>query len=64
MNNNLIDKLSKLKLEETCVKRNLDRYYRDANKRKRLFARLKEVQKEISSTKFKIRLEREMKNEE
>lgn len=63
-NDKLIDKLSKLKLEESCLKRNIDRNYRNLKIRTRLFERLKEVQFEIKQTKFKIRFEKEMKNEE
>ena len=60
MNDKLIDQLSKLKLEETSIKRNLDRYYRDENTRTRLFYRLKEIQKEIKVVEFKLRIEKEM----
>lgn len=64
MNDTLIDKLTKLELEEKCIKRNLDRYYRNENDRSRLFYRLKDIKKEKEQIKFKLRLKKEMKNEE
>lgn len=63
MNNELINQLSKLTLEEKALKRNIDRNYYNAKVRKRLFFRLKEVDNEINRVKFKIRLEREKKND-
>lgn len=63
MNNELINELSKLKLEESCLKRHIDRNYYNAKLRTKLFQRLKEVKNEIERVKFKIRLEREKKNE-
>lgn len=64
MNNELIDKLSKLKLEESCLKRNLDMNYLDLELRTKIFKRIKENKKEIELVKFKIRLEKEMKKNE
>lgn len=64
MNNELIEKLSKLKLEENCLKRNLDVNYLDSELRTKLFKRIKENKKEIQLVKFKIRLEKEMKKNE
>lgn len=63
MNNELINQLSKLTLEETSLKRHIDRNYYNLKVRTRLFARLKEVQAEIEKVKFKIRLERMNKND-
>ena len=63
MNDTLIDRLSKLELEEKCIKRNLDRYYRNENDRSRLFYRLKNIKNEKEQIKFKLRLEKELKNE-
>ena len=63
MNNELINQLSKLKLEETALKRNIDKNYYNKNIRNKLFLRLKEVTNEINRLKFKIRLEREKNNE-
>lgn len=63
MNDKLIDKLSKLQLEETNLKRNLDKYYCDEKMRTRIFARLKQIKNEIEKTKFKLQLERKIKNE-
>lgn len=63
MNNELINQLSKLKLEETALKRHIDRNYYNTEMRTRLFARLKEVQNEEKKIKFKLRFERMKKNE-
>ena len=63
MNNELINQLSKLTLEERALKRNIDRNYYNAKVRHKLFVRLKEVKQEIQKVKFRIRLEREEKNE-
>ena len=63
MSNELINKLSKLKLERGCIKRNIDTNYKNIKIKKELFERLKDVDKEIEKTKFKLRLEKEMKNE-
>lgn len=63
MNNELINQLSKLTLEEMALKRNIDRNYYNVEVRTSLFKRLQEVQTEIKKVKFKIRLEKEKKNE-
>lgn len=63
MNNELINQLSKLKLEEKALKRHIDRNYYNAEVRRKLFVRLKEVQNEIDRVKFKIRIAKEKKNE-
>ena len=63
MNDKLIDKLSKLELEEKSLKRNLDRFYCNEKVRTKIFNRLKIVQREISNTKFKLRIEKEIRNE-
>jgi hypothetical protein len=63
MNNELINQLSKLSLEKSALKRNIDRNYYNYSARNRLFFRLKEVDNEIKRVKFKIRLEKEKKNE-
>lgn len=64
MNNELIEQLSKLKLEYSCLKRNLDRYYCDEEARTKLFYRIKDVKKKIDNINFKLRLERELKKNE
>lgn len=63
MNNELINQLSKLKLQESANKRNLDRNYYNIKVRDKLFNELKEVQSEIKRIEFKIKLEKEKKNE-
>ena len=63
MNDILIEKLSNLDLEEKSVKRGLDRYYRYEKDRTRLYKRLQEIKKEKEQVKFKLRLEKELKNE-
>lgn len=59
MNNELINQLSKLKLQESANKRNLDRNYYNRKVRDKLFNELKEVQSEIKRIEFKIKLEKE-----
>ena len=61
--NELIEKLSNLKLEERCLKRSLDVYYMDAKRRNKAFNRLKEISNEIEQIKFKLNLERKIKDE-
>lgn len=63
MSDKLIDKLSNLDLEEKSVKRGLDRYYRNENDRSRLYKRLQEIKREKEQVKFKLRLEKELRNE-
>lgn len=63
MNNELINQLSKLTLEETALKRNIDRNYYNVEVRTSLFKRLQEVQAEIKKVKFMIRLEKEKRND-
>lgn len=64
MNNELINQLSKLKLQESANKRNLDRNYYNIKVRDKLFNELKEVQSEIKRIEFKIKLEKENKKNE
>ena len=59
MNNELINQLSKLTLEQSALKRNIDRNYYNVPVRKRLFNRLRYVNEEIKKVKFKIRMEKE-----
>lgn len=59
MNNELINQLSKLILEESVLKRSIDRNYYNISLRTKLFERLKEVKREKNKVKFKLRLERE-----
>jgi len=61
--NELIDKLSRLKLEEISLKRSLDIYYRDEKARTRVFNKIKKIKKEIAQINFKLSLEKEMNNE-
>lgn len=60
-NERLIDKLTKLELERKSVRRNLNTYYADKEKRERLYKKLKQVKNEIELVKFKLRIEREIK---
>lgn len=62
-NNELIDKLSKLKLEETSLKRELDKRYNDSKKRTELFTRIKDIKKEENKIEFMLRINKEIKNE-
>ena len=61
--NELIERLSNLKLEEKNLKRVLDVYYRDENMRTKAFNKIKKIKKEMEQIKFKLRLEKELKNE-
>jgi len=63
-NDELIEKLSNLKLEENNLKRCLDTSYFDYEKRTELFNRIKGIKKEIQQIKFKIRLEKELRKDE
>lgn len=62
-NNKLIEELSKLTLEEKSLKRNLDKYSNKSLTRTKIFYRLNEVKSEINKIKFKIKLEKELKDE-
>ena len=63
MNDKLIDELTKIEMEEKAIKRNLDRYYRDERCRTRCYYRLRDLKHMKERLKFKIRLEKELKNE-
>ena len=63
MNNELIEKLSLLTLEKKYLKRELDNKWYDKGKRKKIFDRLDNVNKEIDYVKFRLELERKMKND-
>ena len=58
----MLDKLSKLTLEENALKRGIDCTFNKKD-RSRMFKRLVQVQKEIKDTKSKLRIERMIKNE-
>ena len=62
MSNILIDKLSMLVLKEKNLKRVLDIYYYDPRKRTEAFNELKQVKNDIEKVKFKLKIEREIKN--
>ena len=62
-NSELIDVLSKLQLEEASLKRNLDIKYCDKKTRTLLFNRLREIKKEKEIINFKLRVEKEIRNE-
>jgi len=63
MNNELIDKLSLLTLEKKYLKRELDNIWYDREKRQKIFNKIKKVNKEIENIKFKLQLERKIKND-
>ena len=63
MNNNLIEKLSLLTLEKKYLKRELDNIWYDKEKKKKTFDKIKIVDKEIEYVKFKLELERKIKND-
>lgn len=62
MSKELIDKLSNLTLERNCLKRELDKNFNRDYKTK-VFLRIKALEKEIDFIKFKLILERKMRNE-
>lgn len=62
MNNELIEKLSLLTLEKKYLKRELDNNWYDRKRKQKLFDRIKSVNKEIEYVKFKLELERKMRN--
>ena len=62
MNNTLIEQLSKLKMEETALKRRLDKKL-SSTETKKSFDRLKEVKELQEKVKFKIKLERKILDE-
>lgn len=64
MNRELIHKLSKLKLEESSLKRQLEYSFKRNAKREKLFFRLRDVKEEIKKTKFMLRLESEKRKDE
>lgn len=63
MNNELIEKLSLLTLEKKYLKRELDNIWYDREKRQKIFNKIKKVNKEIENIKFKLQLERKIKND-
>lgn len=63
MDNELIKQLSKLESEKMALKRNINSNYYNKTIRKSLFFRLCEVNEEIKRVKFKLRLEKEEKDE-
>ena len=64
MNNNLIERLSLLTLEKKYLKRELDNIWYDKEKKKKIFEKLKVVNIKIEYVKFKLELERKMRNGE
>lgn len=62
MSNDLIEKLNKLKKEESCLKRNIDTNFFDKKTRIFLFDRQQQLQKEIQKINFKLNIEREIQN--
>ena len=63
MNNELIEKLSLLTLEKKYLKRGLDNNWYDRERKQKLFDKIKDVNKEIEYVKFKLELERKMRND-
>lgn len=60
MNNTLIEKLSRLKLEEKALKRGLDKNL-SKEARTEIFNRLKEIKEMQNKVKFRLELERNMR---
>lgn len=61
MSKELINKLSKLKMAERCLRRTLDMKSFTTDGKARIFNQILQIEKEIDLIKFKIRLEKEMK---
>ena len=59
-NNELIEKLSKLKLEETSLKRELDKRYNNLKIRTDLFNRIKTIKREKEKIEFMIKVNKEI----
>lgn len=62
MNNELIEELSKLELQKKHLIRCLDSQYYNKCQRAKTFEKIKDLKKQIEKLKFKIRLNREIKN--
>lgn len=60
-NDILLEKMVHLEMEEKSILRNLNTYYYNAEKKELLYRKLKEVRKKIQQTKFKLRMEREIR---
>lgn len=60
-NDALLEKLVMLEAEEKSILRNLNTYYYNTTTKEKLYTKLKETRKDIQHTKFKLRMEREMK---
>lgn len=63
MSNKLIEDLSLLTLQKKYLKRELDNVWYDKAKKQKTFNKIKEIDKKIEYVKFKLELERKMKNE-
>ena len=61
MSRDLITKLSNLTLKQSALKRCLDKNCFNSRGKARVFKELEKVENEIKLTKFKLRLEKEMK---
>lgn len=62
MSKQLIADLSQLKLERDYLLRQIDIYYHDKSKRHHYFELLKNLDKKIEKVKFKLKMEKELKN--
>ena len=63
MKDDLLNELAQLTLNEKMIKRCLDVKCFDDESRRKCFVELQEIKKKIEKVKFKLRLEKEMKNE-
>lgn len=62
MSDKLIDKLTSLNLEKKYLKRQLDILFYDPQKKKIIFNKIRKIDKEIEYIKFKLNLERKLKD--
>ena len=63
MKDELINELAQLTLNEKMIKRCLDVKCFDDESRKKCFVELQEIRKRMEKVKFKLRVEKEIKNE-
>lgn len=63
MKNTLLEELVDLESKEKQILRNLDIRYFDKNRRTYFFNELSKTRKEIKKVKFKIKMERKLKDE-
>lgn len=64
MKDDLLNELTELTMNEKMIKRCLDVKCFDEESRKKCFVELQEIRRRINKVKFKLRVEKELKDEE